>query len=835
MGDLRNCPSRDDLQRMVLGQLPDLAAETIQQHLEHCPKCRSTVDQCVASEALFAAWQASGRVSGVPTKTLQSPVEFLHPFASTLGQGCDQTEPNQGAPSPSMEDIRRLLSPPQSADEIGRLGDFRVLRVLGVGGFAIVFEAEDSHLKRHVALKLMHAAIAATPGAADRFMREAQSAAALKHDGVVTIYQVGKHGETPFIALELLQGETLENYLIRKEPLEIREVVRIGREIASGLAAAHARGLLHRDIKPANIWLERPAPASDVETESRAPSHSRDGENAGKVKILDFGCAKLWSVHSTISHPGHFIGTPAYTAPERLSGGAVDPRADLFSLGCVLYRMATGKRPFGGDDLLSAVRALALEEPAPFRATNGRASQLLSELVGELLAKSPAGRPPDARAVLERLEAIERSISETQVADNSATNRLSTDGVRGSQQKTRLVGISIAVAATVATAYFLGAQFSRIAANNRPVTVDSLEDGPASATPLESRPTGAASIPPISGVEASSELDRGAASWVLSHGGSVTVRFGNSARPAEIESGHALPAMDFQLTNVRLQKGAWTDTDLEHLRGLTHVVGLVLSGKQITGAGLVNLEGLRELKTLALTNTSVTDDGLKHIQDLTRLESVVLDGTQVTDAGLEHLEGLKHLRELNLNWTRVTDAGLAKLEGSPQLDTLRLGDTRVSDRGVAQLHGLTRLRILNLTALPVTDAGLASLQSLKNLQHLVLDKTRVTDAGLVSLKSFAKLYSLYLGETGVTDAGLADLKDLPNLRILGLYGLRGVTDAAVPRLVQLANLEEVDLRETRLSIKGFGALKARVPKLRISWSDPDKARNARSFSRWRAE
>ncbi len=138
----------------------------------------------------------------------------------------DKTQSDKGEAPCSVSEISRHLAPAQAADEIGRLGDFRVLRVFGSGGFAVVFEAEDIRLKRHVALKLMHPVIAARH--ADRFLREAQSAAALRHEHVVTIYQVGMHGDTPFIALELLQGETLEDHLISESRLSVQETVRIG-------------------------------------------------------------------------------------------------------------------------------------------------------------------------------------------------------------------------------------------------------------------------------------------------------------------------------------------------------------------------------------------------------------------------------------------------------------------------------------------------------------------------------------------------------------------------------------------------------------------------------
>ncbi len=370
MAELNSCPSREELQRMVLGQLPGLIAERIQLHLEQCPKCWSALDECVTSEGLLDAVNSSRGVTSEPTKTLYLPIECIRGALSTWIRGYDRTRSDKSGLPFSMTEITRLLSPPQSADEIGRLGDFRVLRVLGSGGFAIVFEAEDIRLKRHVVLKLMHPAIAATRGGADRFLREAQSAAALKHEHVVTIYQVGVQCETPFIALELLHGETLEDHLNRHGPLRIQEAVRIGREIAMGLAAAHARGLLHRDIKPANIWLEGPegkggeTPALNRKEVSQPAlpagksGHTANGRRpAGKVKILDFGCAKCWADESAISDRGLLIGTPAYMAPEHFSGDAVDPRADLFSLGCLLYRMVAGKRPFGGSNLFSVVRA----------------------------------------------------------------------------------------------------------------------------------------------------------------------------------------------------------------------------------------------------------------------------------------------------------------------------------------------------------------------------------------------------------------------------------------------------------------------------------------------
>ncbi len=344
------------------------------------------------------------------------PIGRIRDAVSTWLVAHDDTSTDDKALAPSLADFKTVLSPPQSADEIGRVADFRVLRLLGLGGMAAVFEAEDTRLKRRVALKLLHPATASQPGSNERFLREAQSAAALKHEHVVTIHQVGLHQGTPFLVLELLHGETLEDRLARTGRLSVAEITRIGREIAEGLAAAHARGLLHRDIKPANIWLEEPESPNPVKSASPDDGHLAEpadsnrppqAEPASKrVKILDFGLAKSWSAEPEISHAGMMIGTPRYMSPEQVAGNAVDPRTDLFSLGCVLYRMATGRAPFGGSDLLSVLRALACEEPPSARTLNPRVPAALSDLIGQLISKSPDQRPASARDVAHRLRAI---------------------------------------------------------------------------------------------------------------------------------------------------------------------------------------------------------------------------------------------------------------------------------------------------------------------------------------------------------------------------------------------------------------------------------------------
>jgi hypothetical protein len=268
---------------------------------------------------------------------------------------------------------------------MGRLGPYRVLKVLGGGGMGVVFQAQDPRLQRFVALKVMKPTLAASDAARERFLREARAAAAIEHQNIVTIYQVDEDRGVAYLAMQLLNGETLEDRLQRQKTLPIQDVLRVGREVAEGLAAAHARGLMHRDIKPANIWLE---------------------SESGRVKILDFGLARACGeVH--VTQQGAIVGTPAYMAPEQVEGRSCDQRCDLFSLGCVLYRACTGVPPFHGEDVIATLMAVATHVPRPPHELRPEVPETLSALVMRLLAKDPAQRPPTARAVVEGLQAIE--------------------------------------------------------------------------------------------------------------------------------------------------------------------------------------------------------------------------------------------------------------------------------------------------------------------------------------------------------------------------------------------------------------------------------------------
>jgi ABC-type branched-subunit amino acid transport system substrate-binding protein len=307
-----------------------------------------------------------------------------------------------------------FLSPPHEPDELGWLGPYRVLKVLGRGGMGVVFEAEDSHLQRRVALKVMRPDEARDREPRIRFLREARLAASVRSDHVVAIHQVGQCNEVPFLATELLQGETLATWLQRGARASPGQVLDLALQLTRGLAAAHEKGLIHRDIKPANVWLEAPS---------------------GRVKVLDFGLARPQKDLVHLTQTGMVMGTPAYMAPEQAEGGQIDARADLFSLGCVLYEVATGVQPFDGSGSFAILQALALRDPRPPHELAPALPRELSALILRLLAKKPAGRPASASAVVEELEAIAAAHPEVRLTSLSGPQPKAAPAPSGPRRK----------------------------------------------------------------------------------------------------------------------------------------------------------------------------------------------------------------------------------------------------------------------------------------------------------------------------------------------------------------------------------------------------------------
>lgn len=378
------CPERQVLLDLASNQLPPEQLEPILEHLALCPACTDLVRELPCSNTLAEIMRKVATLSDGPDAPLVDEV------VRRIAQRADSSALflGEGPASDHEVAIAQYLAPAQGPNEIGWLGAYRVLRVLGSGGMGTVFEADDTQLQRRVALKVMKPALAANPRAQQRFLREARACAAITHDHIVTIYQVGEERGVPFLAMQFLEGTSLDTLLQASGRLPIAQVLSIGRQTASGLAAAHERGLVHRDVKPGNLWLE-------------ASPGRQPGE--GRVKILDFGLAHLGDGNERLTQPGMLMGTPAYMAPEQARGQKVDERADLFSLGCVLYELTTGQRPFGGDTTMAVLAKLATTTPDAPNVLQPEVPKELSALIMRLLDKDPEKRPASATEVEQAL------------------------------------------------------------------------------------------------------------------------------------------------------------------------------------------------------------------------------------------------------------------------------------------------------------------------------------------------------------------------------------------------------------------------------------------------
>ena len=280
---------------------------------------------------------------------------------------------------------------------IGRtISHYRIVDKLGGGGMGVVYKALDNRLDRFVALKFLPEALAQHPQALERFRREAQAASAMNHPNICAIYDIGQDNGNAFIVMEFLDGVTLK-FLIGTNSMELGQVLEISRAIADALSAAHAKSIIHRDIKPENIFI----------CDGRHP------------KILDFGLAKInppdhspvESETLALTEAGLAIGTLPYMSPEQLRGRAVDHRADIFSLGAVLYEMATGQRPFSGGTSLELSSSILRDRPKPVIELRPDLPTGLHRIVDRCLSKEPTERYFSAQELREALDLLRRQLS----------------------------------------------------------------------------------------------------------------------------------------------------------------------------------------------------------------------------------------------------------------------------------------------------------------------------------------------------------------------------------------------------------------------------------------
>jgi hypothetical protein len=378
---MAHCPDTDRLRQLLADELDVDAQRLLQAHLESCPECPQILERLAARGP---SWDRAALHLGGPQEAtdpaLAQAVEELE--ATELNLGTPPDEETQGERRPTPGDELPFLDPPAEPGHLGRMGYYEVYSIVGRGGMGVVLKAFDERLHRIVAVKVLGPQYATSGSARARFAREAKAAAAVSHDHVVPIYDVGEHRGIPFLVMPLIAGKSLQDRIEQDGPLELKEILRIGLQIACGLAAAHKQGLVHRDIKPANILLE-----NGIE----------------RVKITDFGLARAVD-DASVTQSGVITGTPMFMSPEQARGEfTFDARSDLFSLGSVLYMMATGRPPFRAAGTHAVLRRVIEETPRPLRDVNADIPDWLEAIVAKLHAKRPDDRFQTAQELADLL------------------------------------------------------------------------------------------------------------------------------------------------------------------------------------------------------------------------------------------------------------------------------------------------------------------------------------------------------------------------------------------------------------------------------------------------
>lgn len=336
------------------------------EHVETCDHCPKRLEQLAAGEG---EWKEAHDMFVATSTPGDSGDEFDSARDSHRDDQVRQRWDHR-ARGWTEAVAQQLLSAPTHPEMMGRLGRYEVERLVGAGGMGVVFKAFDSELNRPVAVKVLAPHLAGSGAARKRFAREARAAAAIVHEHVVAIHNVETEAASPFLVMQYVPGESLQQRIDREGPLEICEILRIGIQTASGLSAAHAQGIVHRDVKPSNIMLER---------------------GVERTLLTDFGLARATD-DASLTQSGHHPGTPQYMSPEQARGDAVDLRSDLFSLGSVIYTMCTGHSPFRADTTYAVLRRIVETDPRPVRELNADIPVWLEFVIGRMLANSAAER-----------------------------------------------------------------------------------------------------------------------------------------------------------------------------------------------------------------------------------------------------------------------------------------------------------------------------------------------------------------------------------------------------------------------------------------------------------
>lgn len=366
------------LKQSLSDRLSEVQEEVLAQHLEDCAACRQQLDSLASGDGSWLKIESALRNETTGQHLSSGPHSTLVPVSLAAVDRLHSI----GVEIETSDFAVDFLEPSTNEDALGSLNNIEIRSIIGHGGNGIVLKGFQNELNRLVAVKVMAPQLATSAAARKRFAREAQATAAIVHPNVMPILTVHSDGQLPYLVMPYVDCESLQDRIDREGSLPLLDILRIGHQIAKGLAAAHAQGLVHRDVKPANILLEK---------------------SVDRVMLTDFGLARAVD-DGTLTRPGLIAGTPQYMSPEQAQGNAVDTRSDLFSLGSVLYAMCTGRAPFRAETTYGILKRVIDEQPLPMSPLNQELPTWLTGYVHQLMAKSVASRTETADNISTTLE-----------------------------------------------------------------------------------------------------------------------------------------------------------------------------------------------------------------------------------------------------------------------------------------------------------------------------------------------------------------------------------------------------------------------------------------------
>jgi Leucine-rich repeat (LRR) protein len=733
------------------------------------------------------------------------------------------------------------------------MGRYKLLELVGQGGMGAVYKAMLPPYGRTVALKVMNKNLLKQPKSVTRFLREIRSAAAVDHPNLVRAYDADCDRDTYFLVMEFVTGQNLKSWIKSEQALPVGWSCECIRQAALGLEHAFEQGMVHRDIKPSNL----------VVTED-------EHDGLPLVKILDLGLARFASEtedSGDLTRSGQVLGTPDYIAPEQArSTRTADIRADIFSLGCTLFELLTGRLPFTGTTVMEKLMARASQDAFRVRQFRPDVPVALDEIVARMLARDPQWRfttPAEVARALAPFSigtagdvpvpAAASSQADVTTAAPPAITFASLDitadtplhgfpaelteaaparraplaraRIRGPLRDSR----TRIAAAVVGAMVLLGLVWAALAGKR-----GSSDNGAARQEHASKKHRAGADeendeIGADRSADDESDPERAAAAWVLERRGTLTVVArgthpprGRSGKAHQLTGGRRevrdaaeLPDGSIEITGVELHSGnPLSRLDFDRLAKLRHLETLNLADTRFDDADLAELQDAESLAHLDLQNTPLSDAGVVLLKKISRLQSLQVSRTRISGDALAILKSLHNLTDLQVEGTPIRDGHLIHLRDMPHLKVLSLARTEVrgafdrTARGPAMssVWQLKELATLDLSGLHLQPVALAIPRgAAAELRSLRLSGAKVTDDGLKQLSGMTSLHELYLDSTQVTSEGLKHLTWMAELERLEL-GDTIVGNAGLKVVGGLASLKSLGLQGTAVGDAGLDAL-----------------------------